>query len=77
MWNQLEYRGLGRVRLRRLAVQLHVDRRQPRHRAGADGQHVIWKPASSAMLSAYYLMKLYEAAGMPPGVINFVPATRR
>ena len=24
------------------------------------------------MLSAYYLMKLYEAAGMPPGVINFV-----
>jgi 1-pyrroline-5-carboxylate dehydrogenase len=25
------------------------------------------------MLSAYYLMKLYEAAGMPPGVINFVP----
>ncbi len=29
----------GRVRLRRLAVQLHLDRRQPRHRAGADGQH--------------------------------------
>ena len=37
------------------------------------GNTVIWKPASSAMLSAYYLMKLYEAAGMPPGVINFVP----
>jgi 1-pyrroline-5-carboxylate dehydrogenase len=25
------------------------------------------------MLSAYYLMKMFEAAGMPPGVINFVP----
>src|SRR5471032_1734448 len=37
------------------------------------GNTVIWKPASSAMLSAYYLMKLYEAAGMPPGVINFLP----
>ena len=37
------------------------------------GNTVIWKPASSSMLSAYYLMKLYEAAGMPPGVINFVP----
>src|SRR5215216_7554276 len=37
------------------------------------GNTVIWKPASSAMLSAYYLMKLLEEAGLPPGVINFVP----
>ena len=37
------------------------------------GNTVVWKPASSAMFSAYYLMKLFEAAGMPPGVINFVP----
>jgi 1-pyrroline-5-carboxylate dehydrogenase len=37
------------------------------------GNAVVWKPASIAMLSAYYLMKLFEAAGMPPGVINFVP----
>ncbi|MGH7711465.1 MAG: L-glutamate gamma-semialdehyde dehydrogenase, partial [Gemmatimonadaceae bacterium] len=37
------------------------------------GNTVIWKPASSAMLSAYSVMKLLEAAGLPPGVINFVP----
>lgn len=37
------------------------------------GNTVVWKPASSAILSAYYLMKLLEAAGLPPGVINFVP----
>ena len=37
------------------------------------GNTVVWKPASSAMLSAYYVMKLLEAAGLPPGVINFVP----
>jgi 1-pyrroline-5-carboxylate dehydrogenase len=37
------------------------------------GNTVIWKPASSAMLSAYYVMRLFEAAGLPPGVINFVP----
>jgi len=37
------------------------------------GNTVVWKPASSAMLSAYYLMRLLEAAGLPPGVINFVP----
>jgi len=37
------------------------------------GNTVIWKPASSAMLSGYSILKLLEAAGMPPGVINFVP----
>jgi 1-pyrroline-5-carboxylate dehydrogenase len=37
------------------------------------GNVSIWKPASSAMLSAYYVMKLLEEAGVPPGVINFVP----
>ena len=37
------------------------------------GSTVVWKPASSAMLSAHHLMRLLEAAGMPPGVINFVP----
>jgi acyl-CoA reductase-like NAD-dependent aldehyde dehydrogenase len=37
------------------------------------GNTVVWKPASSAMLSAYYVMRLLEAAGLPPGVINFVP----
>jgi 1-pyrroline-5-carboxylate dehydrogenase len=37
------------------------------------GNTVIWKPASSSMLSAYYIMKLLEEAGLPPGVINFVP----
>jgi 1-pyrroline-5-carboxylate dehydrogenase len=39
------------------------------------GNTVVWKPASSAMLSAYYVMRLFEAAGMPPGVINFVPGS--
>jgi 1-pyrroline-5-carboxylate dehydrogenase len=37
------------------------------------GNTVVWKPASSAVFSAYYLMLLFEEAGLPPGVINFVP----
>jgi 1-pyrroline-5-carboxylate dehydrogenase len=37
------------------------------------GNTVIWKPASSAILSGYYLMKLFEEAGLPAGVINFLP----
>jgi 1-pyrroline-5-carboxylate dehydrogenase len=39
------------------------------------GNVVLWKPAATAMLSAGYIMKLLEEAGLPPGVINFVPAT--
>ena len=41
------------------------------------GNVVLWKPASSAVLSAYYIMRLLEEAGLPPGVINLVPGTRR
>ncbi len=37
------------------------------------GNVAVWKPASSAMLSAYYLMKLLQEAGLPDGVVNFVP----
>ena len=35
----------------------------------------IWKPASSAMLSAYHVMRVLMAAGLPPGVVNFVPGS--
>jgi len=37
------------------------------------GCTVVWKPASSAMLSAHYIMQLLHEAGLPPGVINLVP----
>ena len=36
------------------------------------GNAVVWKPASTAMLSAYYLMRLFQEAGLPHGVINLV-----
>jgi len=36
------------------------------------GNTVVWKPASTASLSAYYLMRLFQAAGLPDGVINLV-----
>jgi len=39
------------------------------------GNTVIWKPASTALLSGYHLMKLWQAAGLPDGVINFVPGS--
>jgi 1-pyrroline-5-carboxylate dehydrogenase len=36
------------------------------------GNTIVWKPSATASLSAYYLMRLYEEAGLPPGVINLV-----
>ncbi len=37
------------------------------------GNTVIWKPASTAMLSAWNVFQILEEAGLPPGVINFLP----
>ena len=36
------------------------------------GNTVVWKPAGTAMLSAYYVMRLLQEAGLPPGVVNLV-----
>ncbi|MDA8424560.1 MAG: L-glutamate gamma-semialdehyde dehydrogenase [Treponema sp.] len=37
------------------------------------GNVVVWKPASTSVLSNWFLMKIFEEAGLPPGVINFLP----
>jgi 1-pyrroline-5-carboxylate dehydrogenase len=41
------------------------------------GNTVVWKPASTAVFSAWQILKLLEAAGLPPGVVNFVPGPGR
>ena len=39
------------------------------------GNVSIWKPASSAVLACYYLMEMLKEAGLPDGVINFLPGS--
>lgn len=39
------------------------------------GNVVLWKPASSAVYSAYFIMQLFKEAGLPDGVINFIPGS--
>ena len=39
------------------------------------GNVAFWKPASSSVYSGYFLMKLFKEAGLPDGVINFVPGS--
>jgi 1-pyrroline-5-carboxylate dehydrogenase len=73
MWNQLDYRPLeGFVYAVTPFNFTSIGGNLPTAPA-LMGNTVIWKPASSAMLSAYYLMRLLQDAGLPPGVINLVP----
>jgi len=37
------------------------------------GNTVVWKPATTSLLSSYFLMKVFREAGLPDGVINFLP----
>ncbi|MBK6963899.1 MAG: L-glutamate gamma-semialdehyde dehydrogenase [Bacteroidales bacterium] len=39
------------------------------------GNTLVWKPASTSVLSNYYLMKIFMEAGLPEGVINFIPSS--
>jgi 1-pyrroline-5-carboxylate dehydrogenase len=73
MWNRIEYRPLeGFVYAVTPFNFTAIGGNLPTAPA-LMGNTVVWKPASSAMLSAYYIVRLLEAAGLPPGVINFVP----
>ena len=72
VWNRLEYRPLeGFV----YAITPFNFTAIGGNLAGSPalmGNTVVWKPAATAMLSNYYTYKVLEAAGLPPGVINFV-----
>ena len=37
------------------------------------GNTVVWKPATTSLLSSWYLMKIFTEAGVPAGVLNFLP----
>ncbi len=39
------------------------------------GNTIVWKPAETQSLAAYYIMKLFQEAGLPPGVLNLVPSS--
>jgi 1-pyrroline-5-carboxylate dehydrogenase len=73
MWNQLDYRPLeGFVWAVTPFNFTSIAGNLPTSPA-LMGNTVLWKPASSAVPSAYCILRLLEAAGLPPGVINFVP----
>jgi 1-pyrroline-5-carboxylate dehydrogenase len=71
-WNQTDYRGLEGFIYAVSPFNFTAIGGNLTTTPALMGNTVVWKPAASAMLSAYYTLKLLEAAGLPPGVINFV-----
>ena len=77
VWNQMEYRPLEGFVYAISPFNFTAIGGNLTTAPALMGNTVIWKPASSAILSGYYTLKVLEAAGLPPGVINFIPGDPR
>jgi len=73
MWNRLEYRPLEGFVFAVTPFNFTSIAGNLPSAPAIMGNAVVWKPASSAVYPAWHLMKLFEEAGVPAGVINFLP----
>lgn len=72
-WNRLEYRPLEGFIFASTPFNFTSIAGNLPSAPAIMGNVALWKPASNATYSAYYLMKLFQEAGLPDGVINFIP----
>jgi 1-pyrroline-5-carboxylate dehydrogenase len=72
-WNRLEYRALEGFVFAVTPFNFTSIAGNLPTAPALMGNTALWKPASTAVLSGYYIMRLLEEAGLPPGVVNFVP----
>ena len=75
MWNYVEYRALEGFVLAITPFNFTAIGGNLSMSPALMGNTVLWKPASTAVLSSYYLMELFKEAGLPDGVINFIPGS--
>ena len=74
-WNQLEYRPLEGFVFAVTPFNFTAIGANLPSAPAMLGNTVLWKPASTAVYSAWMLMETFMEAGLPPGVINFVPGS--
>jgi 1-pyrroline-5-carboxylate dehydrogenase len=72
VWNQMEYRPLEGFVLAITPFNFTAIAGNLPTAAALMGNVVVWKPSPTQQLAAHYFMRLLEAAGLPPGVINMV-----
>jgi 1-pyrroline-5-carboxylate dehydrogenase len=75
MWNRLEYRPLEGFVFAVTPFNFTSIAGNLPTAPALMGNTVLWKPASTALYSAHFLMKLWKEAGLPDGVINLVPGS--
>lgn len=73
MWNRMEFRSLEGFVFAITPFNFTAIAGNLVTAPAMMGNPVVWKPSTTALLSNYYLMKLYKEAGMPDGVVNFIP----
>jgi 1-pyrroline-5-carboxylate dehydrogenase len=71
-WNRLEYRPIEGFVLAITPFNFTSIAGNLPTAPALMGNVVVWKPSSTSQLSAHYVMRVLEAAGLPPGVINMV-----
>jgi 1-pyrroline-5-carboxylate dehydrogenase len=74
-WNQLEYRPLEGFVFAVTPFNFTAIGGNLPSAPAMMGNTVLWKPASTAVYSAWMLMEIFLEAGLPPGVINFIPGS--
>jgi 1-pyrroline-5-carboxylate dehydrogenase len=72
VWNRMEYRPLEGFVLAITPFNFTSIAANLPTAPALLGNVVVWKPSPTQQLSAHYIMRLLEAAGLPPGVINLV-----
>ncbi|MCZ7602360.1 MAG: L-glutamate gamma-semialdehyde dehydrogenase [Melioribacteraceae bacterium] len=75
MWNRVEYRPLEGFIFAVTPFNFTSIAGNLPTAPAIVGNVSLWKPASSSVYSGYWLMKLFEEAGLPKGVINYVPGS--
>ena len=75
VWNRMEYRPLEGFVLAVSPFNFTAIGGNLTSSPALMGNVVLWKPASTAMLSAYHVMRLFQEAGLPDGVINLLPGS--
>jgi len=74
VWNQMQYRPLEGFVLAVTPFNFTAIQANLPTAPALMGNTVLWKPASRSVYSAYFTYKILEEAGLPPGVINMLPA---
>ncbi|PKL88957.1 MAG: 1-pyrroline-5-carboxylate dehydrogenase [Ignavibacteriae bacterium HGW-Ignavibacteriae-2] len=75
MWNRVEYRPLEGFVFAVTPFNFTSIAGNLPTAPAIVGNVSLWKPASSSVYSGYFLMKLFEEAGLPKGVINYIPGS--